>query len=130
MITFRPNWLHLDLPIRTVSETNQREHWAIKARRVKSQRDAIVLALCTLKEMRTVRKWDHWFVLFVRVSPRKLDDDNLVSAFKAIRDQIAHELGVNDGSPQINFSYKQWKGNVGKQSISILISKTSEYSLE
>jgi len=36
-----------------------------------------------------------------------MDSDNLAGAFKGIRDQLARELKVDDGDPQIEFRYKQ-----------------------
>lgn len=36
-----------------------------------------------------------------------LDDDNLRSALKAIRDAVAAYLGVDDGSPEVRYEYSQ-----------------------
>ncbi len=44
---------------------------------------------------------------------RKLDDDNLASAFKAVRDQVAAELGVDDGSDAVAWRYAQERGPAG-----------------
>ena len=46
----------------------------------------------------------------VRVAPRRLDDDNLAAACKALRDGIAEALGVDDGSPTLRWSYGQEQG--------------------
>jgi hypothetical protein len=53
-------------------------------------------------------------VTIVRVGPRTLDDDNLASACKHVRDQIAAEVGVDDGSPQYTWVYKQRKSIRGR----------------
>jgi hypothetical protein len=45
-----------------------------------------------------------------RVAPRALDDDNNVSAFKGIRDQIAEQLGLNDRDQRIAWRYEQERG--------------------
>ena len=45
--------------------------------------------------------------VLVRCSPRKLDDDNLASAFKAIRDEVAKQLGVDDGGDRVEWVYRQ-----------------------
>jgi hypothetical protein len=77
----------ITLPIRIVSESNQREHWAAKARRVKKQRQAVAWMLCALPN-----EVPHLpvTVTFTRVAPRKLDKgDNLNGAFKACRDEVA-----------------------------------------
>jgi hypothetical protein len=40
-------------------------------------------------------------VRMVRVAPRSLDDDNLATAFKRMRDAIAKSTGVHDASPLV-----------------------------
>lgn len=54
-------------------------------------------------------------VLLVRCSVRYCDDDNLAASCKAIRDQIAAELAINDGDPAIEWEYEQvrTRGSVG-----------------
>lgn len=37
-------------------------------------------------------------ITIIRVGPHRLDDDNLQGACKYVRDQIAVEVGVDDGS--------------------------------
>lgn len=55
-------------------------------------------------------------IRLIRLSPRRLDSDNLVMAFKAIRDCIAAILipgkaaGRADDSPLISWSYGQESG--------------------
>lgn len=46
-------------------------------------------------------------VTITRVGPRRLDDDNLASACKYVRDQIAKAVGVDDGSDQYTWRYEQ-----------------------
>lgn len=94
--------MHVTIPIKTVSETNQREHWASRHRRRKSQRWAA---------------WCHTpghpvpcVVTLTRVAPRSLDDDNLRGALKAVRDGIADRLGVDDADPRVEWRYGQRKG--------------------
>lgn len=95
------------LPLRLKSSLNQREHWAKKARRTKAERDTVRWLLgnkprpalpCT--------------VLMTRIAPRKLDDDNLRGAFKAVRDQVAAWLGVDDADPRVTWAYAQERGAV------------------
>lgn len=52
-------------------------------------------------------------VTITRIGPRKLDDDNLASACKYARDQIASAVGIDDGSEQYTWLYKQAKGGYG-----------------
>jgi hypothetical protein len=46
-------------------------------------------------------------VEFTRLSTATCDDDNLPSAFKAVRDGIAEALGIDDGSDRYVWSYGQ-----------------------
>lgn len=54
-------------------------------------------------------------VKLVRVSPRKFDEDNLMTTFKGIRDRVADKLipglaaGRADGDPRITWVYEQRK---------------------
>ena len=76
----------LNIPIDTVSEMNCSQHWRVKAKRHKSQQFFVQLAMkphkvqlpCTVK--------------MIRLSSRELDDDNLASAFKWIRDELSECL--------------------------------------
>ncbi len=91
--------------IKTVSEANQREHWAKKNRRKNDQQ------LQFLAEWRKQAK-DKEFtfpmtVIFTRYSCQKMDSDNLAGAFKGVRDQLAKILNIDDGSELIKFEYKQ-----------------------
>ena len=56
------------------------------------------------------------WVRLTRVSPgsRPMDDDGVVGAMKAVRDQVALELGVDDGQRHlVRFSYAQERGPWG-----------------
>ena len=107
--------LRVKIGISTVSELNSREHWAKKHRRRKSQREAVGLTLNTCKRPRLPCD-----VFMTRISPRKLDEgDNLPSAFKAIRDQVADWLGVDDGGDRVMWHYSQRKGKPGERAVII-----------
>lgn len=102
--------ISITLPIRTVSEANQREHWARKATRVKRQRTIARMA-CNLKLSHLDVSKTPLLVTLARVSPRKLDDDNLRGALKAVRDGVADALGTDDGGHgRITWEYQQWTG--------------------
>jgi len=103
MITF-------ELPIHTVSEANKREHWAIKAKRVKEQRGMVSAKLKTI--LKNIDNWDlRRTVVLTRIAPRLLDDDNIRGAMKAIRDGVADVIceNKNDRDPRITWEYKQEK---------------------
>jgi len=52
-------------------------------------------------------QWQTYFVSLIRCAAGSLDEDNLISAFKAIRDQVAQWLGLNDADERIVFQYAQ-----------------------
>ena len=101
------------LPMHLPSVANLREHWRVRAKRSKSQRGAARLALLPYaRQLRTIR--DGGGVICVeltRVSPRKLDSDNLQSALKAVRDGVADAFELDDGSARYCWGYAQLKGS-------------------
>lgn len=119
--------ISLILPIRTVSESNARGHWATRARRAKPQRRAAGLAVRAVCPLEWVQRrprpktasernlvpaigeaeCHNVSVLLVRVAPRLLDDDNLRGALKAVRDGVADALGTDDRDPRIQWAYTQ-----------------------
>lgn len=99
----------LELPIRTVSENNYREHWAKRHRRRKQQRLAaakgVAPALGSIPGRGDIK------VRLTRISPRKLDDDNLQGALKGVRDGVADAFGIDDGpDTRLKWFYLQEKG--------------------
>lgn len=97
----------LTLPLRVVSEANRRDHWSVKAKRVRAQRSAVAYAW-TGTDMPRGRQPSA--VRLTRVAPRKLDDDNLVRGCKAIRDEVAWMCGFDDASPATRWEYAQERG--------------------
>lgn len=100
------------LPLVTVSEANRRDRWG-RAKRAKAARTGAHMAIGS--EMR--RNWPlgGWagsslVVLLVRLSPRPLDDDNLASALKAVRDGVADALGVDDRDARVGWVVSQERG--------------------
>lgn len=91
----------IELPIRIESVANLREHWSVRNKRAKAHRQAALAV--PAHSLPCV-------VTLVRVAPRELDDDNLASGFKALRDGIAARLGVDDRDPRVRFVYGQTKG--------------------
>lgn len=100
------------IPVRTVSENNRREHWAVKAKRTKAQRLAAFVKM---------REWQ-WAgearvnkrIMLIRVAPRELDSDNLAGSLKAVRDGIADalwpELPQKTRDKDVHWEYAQRKG--------------------
>lgn len=101
--------MKLELPLRLHSAANLREHWAVRAKRVAYHRRLVALKLG--RHLRRFRSEGELHVTLTRVAPRALDDDNLASAFKAVRDQVAAELGRNDGQKSgLSWAYRQEPG--------------------
>ena len=93
-----------------VSEANSRGHTRAKAKRVASQRSAIT---ATLRVMGGAVVPLPCRVGITRLAPRTLDDDNLASACKAVRDGVAEWLGIDDRDPRVEWSVAQEKGPYG-----------------
>lgn len=95
-------------PERIESEMNRREHWARKASRVKRQRIGAWAELEHVGPPRGIL--GPVTVTMTRIAPRKLDDDNLASGFKATRDGVADWLGVNDADKRVTWVCRQEAG--------------------
>lgn len=107
--------ISFSIPVKTESEANKREHWAVKAKRAKRQRDAAYAM------RQKITKYEIPLPIVVkltRVGKRKLDDDNLARSFKAIRDGIADALGLDDGDERIRWHYAQ---KTGEYSVDVVI---------
>lgn len=103
--------MKFEVPIRIRSEANIREHHFKKARNVKQQRTTVALSFRA-----AAGPPPHAFplpatVTLTRIGPTFIhDDDNLISGFKAVRDQVAACCGWNDRDERIKWVYQQEKG--------------------
>jgi hypothetical protein len=110
--------LSITAPIRLVSVTNLREHWAKKARRAADHRGLVRTLLANQGA------WKHGFpvvVTITRIAPRALDGDNAQAAAKNCRDGVADHLGVPDNDPRVTWLYAQERGGVGEYAVRIEI---------
>lgn len=98
------------VPLRTVPGLNAREHWRVKAKRTQIERKTVAGYLITAKKPPIPCS-----VRLTRVSPRGVaDDDNLVGAMKAVRDEVARWLGIDDKHRnQVRYFYEQKRGPWG-----------------
>jgi len=113
------------IPIKTVSEANNFDHWTGKRNR-KIHQNFFIDAFFN----KHVSDSDIVFpckVKMIRVAPRKLDDDNLRMLFKNTRDRISEKLipglakGRADGDERIAWDYGQEKGKPNYHAIRIEI---------
>lgn len=105
------------IPLKTVSETNVREHWTARHRRRSQIRRAVAFILRPMIGETSLP----CIVRITRLAPSNgLDDDNLVSACKPVRDGVADALGVDDRTAAIRWQYSQARG---KAAIKITIEK-------
>ena len=89
---------NLYVPVELVSEANQREHWAVKSKRKKRQRELVRL-YWKLAGSPMVEAPIRMKLVRLHTSRRKIRDfDNLVSSFKAVIDEVSELLGVNDST--------------------------------
>jgi len=95
----------IEAPIKVISEANQRSHWAERKRRFDGQK--IELQYYWRQALKGKKPALPCTIRLVRIGPKALDSDNLAGAFKAVRDQIAAEIGIDDGAAQIRFEYAQ-----------------------
>lgn len=100
----------IHVPLRTVSGMNAREHWRARAGRVKGERQLVAWHLATVKKPAVPL-----VVTLTRIAPSNgLDDDNLAGALKAVRDEIAAWLGVDDRDrATVRYEYEQERGPWG-----------------
>jgi hypothetical protein len=103
--------LQFSVPIRTYGALNERIHWSVRAKRVKAERRATaqcwMVAYSILKLRQEKLPEPPLVVLLTRVGPRTMDCDNLAGSCKAVRDQLAQELGIDDGDSRIRWLYEQ-----------------------
>ena len=85
--------MKVTIPMRLPSLANCRMHWRKLARLKREQATWVLVALNVLKLPKTPL-----VVTITRVGPKRLDDDNLISSMKAVQDQVAKMVGVDDGS--------------------------------
>lgn len=97
--------LAFDVPVLLISSPNRREHWAARARRMKDQRQATVMAWMGSGRPRPSYPAR---VTITRIGPGTLDSDNLVASAKAVRDELAECFGLrDDAGPEITWVVEQ-----------------------
>jgi hypothetical protein len=95
------------VPIRLSLGLNAREHFRVRAKRVRVEREVIHLMLWGLNLPPLPAT-----ITLTRIGKRKCDDDNVPGGAKAVRDEIAAIYGVDDGSDLYQWRYAQ---EIGKE---------------
>ena len=104
--------MRVHVPIGTGRGLNDRKHWYARSRQVKDERFAVGLMLNACKD--PLPEGPCYRVTLTRCAPsRGLDSDNLQGSLKAVRDEVAAFLGVDDGSPLIAWEYAQRRADWG-----------------
>jgi hypothetical protein len=98
--------IHID-GMRTRGGMNAREHPMARHRRVEAERGMVAWSLRGKQKPPTPCT-----VTLTRTAPSNgLDDDNLASALKSVRDEVAKWLGVDDRHRDIvRYEYEQRRG--------------------
>ena len=102
--------------LRLVSEANARGSWHGGASRAAKQRRIVALVLRAQQPVAIPCN-----VRIVRVAPSRLDDDNLARAAKAVRDQLAEWLGVDDRDERVSWTVAQAKGGVREYAVRVIV---------
>jgi hypothetical protein len=117
--------VEFDLQIRTVSEANMRQHWAVKAKRTKAFRAAAASGVrrqltASHLALAIKRKETRYVVTITRNAPRALDSqDNLRVSAKALVDGIADALQMDDRDIRFTWQYEQKKSKTYSVTIRI-----------
>ncbi len=104
----------ITIPMRLPSLANCRMHWRAMDRLKKGQKQAIAAAMYgkVLPALPVI-------ITMTRTGPRRLDSDNLASAFKYVRDSIASAYGMDDGSSRFTWVCEQRVGKAYSVEIDI-----------
>lgn len=96
-------------PYRTRAHLNTRHAWQASHSAKKKEREALLYGWVAAGKPKPPFPAT---ITFVRIAPRALDEgDNLASAFKAMRDELADRLGVRDDRRgPITWAYAQERG--------------------
>jgi hypothetical protein len=97
----------VQFPLHTVSENAYRSMHPLQSHRISASQRAFVAQVIG-SQLERVRGAEQVRVTLVRICCGVLDDDNLRGALKAVRDEVAAWLGIDDGDvPRLRFEYDQ-----------------------
>jgi hypothetical protein len=99
----------ISVPMRLISEANNRDHWRIKNKRKQKQQNQVALEWLLMRPDITIPCEVH----LIYYHKKLMDIDNFIISCKAVRDQIADCLipglakGRADDDPRITWHYEQ-----------------------
>jgi hypothetical protein len=101
--------LTIHVPVRTRNQLNSRKHWRTDAAERRDVKQQVAYQLITVKLWPPAPTLERpWSVRLVRLGPREMDDDGVVSALKSVRDAFAAYIGVDDKKRKVvAYSYDQ-----------------------
>lgn len=108
------------LPVRTVSSSNLREHWAKRYLRNKEQKRSVAWTLRKEKPPLIPCR-----LIFTRISPRKVDVDNLGPSLKTVIDAVCDWItpglasGRSDSLKGLEIHLAQEKGEVNQYAVKL-----------
>jgi hypothetical protein len=126
----RPDVITISLPgVRLVNVLNgsqglTRGGMFARAKERKSKR--FLAAMAVNRHVMRVSTWlmcGGIVVTFMRISPRRWDDDAPPAACKSLRDGIADALGIDDRDPRCVWRYEQTKGKPNEYRVDIRIER-------
>lgn len=114
------------IPVQTKNPNNGpqgRTRGAVYAKATRRKHERQVTRLCFLAACNG-EQWKldpPYVVTLTRVGAGTMDGDGLQASLKSVRDQIADELGIDDGSDLVRFVYAQRKCRRGTYSVTVEI---------
>lgn len=109
------NRISFTVALKTGNGLNDRAHWGTRSKKVKKERSVIAMAWLVFAG-RGPRLEPPVKARLTRIKPagKMMDDDNLKGSLKAVRDQVAEQIGVDDrDKTKIVFDYDEQYGPWG-----------------
>lgn len=104
-------------------------HWTTRHGRTKRERQLAKTALLYHTKLRGLGgPPGSYRVTLTRCAPRMLDDDNLATSFKSVRDGVADWFGTDDRNPQLAWCVTQEKAKKHESGTRIRIEGRGEDS--
>lgn len=101
---------------------NTREHPLARKRRVENERTMTRLFMREVYRRKPGETIPLPSVITITSCRRgKLDDDNLAGACKSVRDEVAKQLGLDDGDGRLHWRYKQLRGQPWSVRVEFLV---------